>query len=225
MTWSPGRDRISDLLASGELESVAPDTESAVRLLTDSKRHLETARSAVGLGDLTGAYQLAYDALRKAAAALLAVQGLRATSRGGHIAIQDAVQAQFGGPGSPFRSFGRIRRSRNSYGYPDSDAAGPDHADVDDAVKVSQDALIAGRALSTPATSCAGHGPLRASQAVGSTHQRGPSSRATFIRRVPLGYLTAMSLTPIGRRAAEDRPLTSGNVVCPRAESNCRHPL
>lgn len=83
MTWSPGRDRIADLLASGELESVAPDTELAVRLLTDSKRHLETARSAVGLGDLTGAYQLAYDALRKAAAALLAVQGLRPPAAGG----------------------------------------------------------------------------------------------------------------------------------------------
>ena len=152
MIWSPGRDRIADLLASGELESVAPDTELAARLLADSKRHLEAARSAVGLGDLTGAYQLAYDALRKAAAALLAVQGLRATSRGGHIAIQDAVQAQFGGPGSPFPSFGRIRRSRNSYEYPDSDGAGPDHADVDDAdvddaVRVSRDALTAGRVL------------------------------------------------------------------------------
>jgi hypothetical protein len=34
-----------------------------------------------------------YDTLRKSAAALLAVQGLRATSRGGHVAIQDAVTA------------------------------------------------------------------------------------------------------------------------------------
>ena len=49
----------------------------------------------------TGAYQPPYDALRKAAAALLAVQGLRATSRGGHIAIQDAVRAQFGDRGRP----------------------------------------------------------------------------------------------------------------------------
>lgn len=147
MTWSPGRDRIADLLASGELELVAPDVELSLRLLADSTRHLETARSAIGLEDLTGAYQLAYDALRKAAAALLAVQGLRATSRGGHIAIQDAAQAQFGGPGSPFRSFNRIRRSRNSFEYPDSDSAGPDAADVNDAVHVSRAALTAALAL------------------------------------------------------------------------------
>ena len=93
MTWGPGRERIADLITSTELESVTADEGLAARLLLDSARHLETARSAVDLGDLTGAYQLAYDALRKAAAALLAVQGLRSTSRGGHIAIQDAVQA------------------------------------------------------------------------------------------------------------------------------------
>ena len=42
------------------------------------------------------AYQLAYDALRKSAASLLEAQGLRATSRGGHVAVQDGVIAQFG---------------------------------------------------------------------------------------------------------------------------------
>ena len=129
------------------MESVAADPVLAARLVADSERHLGTARSAVSLGDLTGAYQLAYDALRKAAASLLAVQGLRATSRGGHIAIQDAVQAQFGGAGSPFHSFGRIRRSRNAFEYPDSDAAGPDVEDVEDAIGVAGDALQAARAL------------------------------------------------------------------------------
>ncbi len=147
MTWGPGRDDVDALLSGGELERVAPDADLAIRLLADSARHIESARSARGLGDLTGAYQLAYDALRKAAAALLAVQGLRATSRGGHIAIQDAVRAQFGGAGSPFRSFGRIRRNRNAYEYPDSDQGGPDDGDVDDALAVSQDALAAARAL------------------------------------------------------------------------------
>ena len=149
MTWGPGRDRIADLITSTELESVTADEGLAARLLLDRARHLETARSAVDLGDLTGAYQLAYDALRKAAAALLAVQGLRSTSRGGHIAIQDAVQAQFGGAGSPFRAFSRIRRSRNSFEYPDSDSAGPDGEDVEDAIIVATDALRAARTLVT----------------------------------------------------------------------------
>ncbi|HRC13512.1 MAG: hypothetical protein IPJ15_16185 [Actinomycetales bacterium] len=147
MTWEPGHAEVDALLKGGELERVTPDSELAVRLLADSARHIETARSAEALGDLTGAYQLAYDALRKAAAALLAAQGLRATSRGGHIAIQDAVRAQFGGPGSPFRSFSRIRRNRNAYEYPDSDEAGPDVGDVDDAVAVSRAALTAAHAL------------------------------------------------------------------------------
>lgn len=147
MTWGPGSAEVDTLLEGGELERVTPDSDLAVRLLADSARHIESARSAAALGDLTGAYQLAYDALRKAAAALLAVQGLRATSRGGHIAIQDAVRAQFGGPGSPFLSFGRIRRNRNAYEYPDSDEAGPDVGDVDDAVAVSRDALAAAHAL------------------------------------------------------------------------------
>ena len=74
---------MSTLVAGGELERVTPDAALAARLLADGTRHIESARSAERLSDLTGAYQLAYDALRKAAAALLAVQGLRATSRGG----------------------------------------------------------------------------------------------------------------------------------------------
>ena len=148
MTWGPGRDEV----AAPPRQAVSSSALLrmpilAARLLADSARHIESARSAAGLGDPTGAYQLAYDALRKAAAALLGVQGLRATSRGGHIAIQDAVRAQFGGPGSPFRSFGRIRRNRNSYEYPDSDEAGPDEGDIDDALAVSQDAVSAALAL------------------------------------------------------------------------------
>ena len=66
MTWGPGRDEVSTLVAGGELERVAPDTALAARLLDDGTRHVESARSAERLGDLTGAYQLAYDALRKA---------------------------------------------------------------------------------------------------------------------------------------------------------------
>ena len=147
MTWGPGRAEVDALLAGGELERVASDLDLAARLLADASRHIESARSADRLGDHTGGYQLAYDALRKSAAALLAAQGLRATSRGGHLAIQDAVRAQFGGPGSPFRSFSRIRRNRNAYEYPDSDGAGPDEADVADAVMVAQDALLAAAAL------------------------------------------------------------------------------
>jgi hypothetical protein len=96
VTWQPGRDRIAELLDSGELEQITADQRIAKLLHDDAGRHLATAAIALSSGDLSGAYQLAYDALRKSAASLLAVQGLRATSRGGHIAVQEAVMAQFG---------------------------------------------------------------------------------------------------------------------------------
>ena len=134
MTWQPGKDRIEHLLSAGELELVTPDDSVARRLIANASKHLETAAAGMATDDLAGAYQLAYDALRKSAAALLAVQGLRATSRGGHIAIQDAIGAQFGASVQAFKSFGRIRRARNDFEYPDSDTRGPTIDDTEDAI-------------------------------------------------------------------------------------------
>jgi hypothetical protein len=115
MTWEPGRDRVQQLIDDGEVERVAPDVELARWLLADAGRHITSASAAKATGDMSGAYQLAYDAFRKSAASLLEAQGLRATSRGGHLAVQEAVTAQFGAAVRIFRSFGRIRRARNSF--------------------------------------------------------------------------------------------------------------
>jgi hypothetical protein len=134
MTWQPGRGKIADLISDGELEQVEPSDDTTRRLLKDAARHLATAAVALSSDDLSGAYQLAYDALRKSAASLLAVQGLRATSRGGHIAVQDAVLAQFGASVPAFRSFSRIRRARNTFEYPSSTTPGPSAEDVEDAI-------------------------------------------------------------------------------------------
>jgi len=134
VTWQPGRDRIAALLGAGELEQVTVDQRIAQLLLDDAGRHLATAATALSSGDLAGAYQLAYDALRKSAASLLALQGLRATSRGGHVAVQESVMAQFGSTVRAFRSFGRIRRARNSFEYPSTIASGPSADDVADAI-------------------------------------------------------------------------------------------
>jgi hypothetical protein len=125
MTWAPGRERIQQLIDDGEIAPHAPDLNVARRMLDDAVRHLATAESAQSTGDLTGAYQLAYDALRKSAASLLEAQGLRATSRGGHIAVQEAISAQFGSVVRETRSFGRIRRARNSFEYPSAETPGP----------------------------------------------------------------------------------------------------
>jgi hypothetical protein len=83
MSWDPGRERVRELADAGEVDRVTPDIMIARRMLEDAGRHLATASQAKVAGDLSGAYQLAYDALRKSAASLLEAQGLRATSRGG----------------------------------------------------------------------------------------------------------------------------------------------
>jgi hypothetical protein len=82
MSWEPGRERVHELIDAGEVDRVTPDLTIARRMLEDAGRHLATAFTAKLAGDLSGAYQLAYDALRKSAASLLEAQGLRATSRG-----------------------------------------------------------------------------------------------------------------------------------------------
>jgi hypothetical protein len=140
MTWEPGRDRIAALLGAAELQRVAPDVGVAQTLLDDAGRHLATAAAGLSSGDLSGAYQLAYDALRKSAASLREVQGLRATSRGRHVAIQDAAQAQFGSTVRAFRSFSRIRRARNSFEYPSTDTPGPSPDDVREAITTATQA-------------------------------------------------------------------------------------
>jgi HEPN domain-containing protein len=139
MSWETGSERIRELVNGGELGQVPPDTELARRMLADARRHLATATAAESTGDLAGAFQLAYDALRKSAAGLLEAQGLRATSRGGHIAVQDAVIAQFGPSIRALRSFSRLRRARNSFEYPSTETPGPSEDDVKDAIRVARE--------------------------------------------------------------------------------------
>jgi hypothetical protein len=61
------------------------------------------------------------DAARKSSAAVLQAQGLRATSKAGHYAIQETIAAQFAipPPHEAFRAYGRPRRSRNQIEYDD----------------------------------------------------------------------------------------------------------
>ena len=120
MTWERGRERVDELLARGELEEVTASEALADRLVREADKHLTAAGQIVAI-DEAGAYQLAYDVARKACAALLAQQGLRATTRGGHVAVQDTVQAQFGGRGgmAAFGPIPRMRRKRAASEYPD----------------------------------------------------------------------------------------------------------
>jgi hypothetical protein len=119
-SWPTGIETIKQLVANGNLQKVAASREAATGYVTAAGKHLESA-SAVASTDPDGAYSLLYDAARKSLAAVLQTQGLRATSRGGHYAIQEAIAAQFTKPppSAAFRSFGRLRRTRNQIEYDD----------------------------------------------------------------------------------------------------------
>jgi hypothetical protein len=113
MRWQQGRDALDGMVARGELERVPASRQHADVLLGQARQHLNSGRAIAG-GDPVGGYQLLYDAARKALAAVLENQGLRGTSRGGHIAVRDAVSAQLDPPlGTVLRPFDRLRRRRN----------------------------------------------------------------------------------------------------------------
>jgi hypothetical protein len=122
--WEQGRAVLDGMLARGELERVPASHERAELLLAQAQQHLDSART-IAEPDPAGAYQLLYDAARKALAAVLENEGLRATSRGGHIAVREAVSAQLDPPlGGILRPFDRIRRRRNQAEYPSTEEPG-----------------------------------------------------------------------------------------------------
>jgi hypothetical protein len=133
--WEQGRAVVERLVEDHELERVSADLDAALELLRMARRHLDSA-AKIRDTDPEGSYAALYDAARKACAALLEVQGLRATSRGGHVALREAVLAQFGSlsGGQVLRSLDRLRRRRNDIEYPDGDS-GIDLDEVDEALE------------------------------------------------------------------------------------------
>jgi hypothetical protein len=118
--WRKGEEQVTRMIELRHLQRVAADRETATALLASADRHVESARRTVD-ADPEAAYALAYDAARKSATALLAYQGLRPTTAGGHIVVVDITRAQF--PGVPgLTSLDRLRRRRNQAEYPDPKA-------------------------------------------------------------------------------------------------------
>jgi hypothetical protein len=119
------------MITRREIERVPPSRTHADLLLRQANQHLQAARAIVSI-DPTGAYQLIYDAARKAFNAVLENQGVRATSNGGHIAVREAVLAQLDPPlGRILRPFDRLRRRRNEAEYPSVETPALSAADVE----------------------------------------------------------------------------------------------
>lgn len=148
MRWQQGRDVIDGMITRGELERVPASRDHADLLLAQAHLHLASAGAIAGT-DPAGGYQLLYDAARKALAAVLENQGVRATSRGGHIAVREAVSAQLDPPlGQVLRPFDRLRRRRNQVEYPSSAAPGVSEEEVGrDLPKVKQIIDVAAQVL------------------------------------------------------------------------------
>ncbi len=113
MRWANGEAIVGQLLAKGHLERVQGAQADGWSWLDRARQALDAARLVAAAPD--SSIILAYDAARQACVALLARQGLRPTTAGGHYAVEEAIRAQFG---AGLRAFGGLRRRRNELEYP-----------------------------------------------------------------------------------------------------------
>ncbi len=137
--WPRGEAEIEQMLAGGELQVLTGAAAGGEQWLSKARRTLGTAAGAAET-DPDSAFTLAYDAARFACTALLAQQGLRATTKGGHYAVEVAVRAQFG---ATFDRYGAVRRQRNDIEYPLVVVASLTPDDARSAISVATDLVSA----------------------------------------------------------------------------------
>ena len=133
--WEQGRVVVDRLLAEERVQRVVPSRELADLMIARARTHLTTA-AGDAKADPTSAFQTAYDGARKALAAILANEGLRATSApGAHAVLLEVCMAQLDPPlGHTLMHFDWLRRTRNNAEYPTLDMPDINEADVADAI-------------------------------------------------------------------------------------------
>ncbi|MEU4234081.1 hypothetical protein AB0F17_58245 [Nonomuraea sp. NPDC026600] len=104
--WARGEAEVERLLADRRIQKIGGSAADGSEWLERAERTLRTAQTIVD--DPDSAFILAYDAARHACTAVLAHQGLRPTSTGGHYVVEEVLRAQFGA----------LRRRRNEIEYP-----------------------------------------------------------------------------------------------------------
>jgi HEPN domain-containing protein len=114
MRWSTGEATVERLIAAGHVERVQGAQADGASWLDRARRGLQAAR-VLAESAPDSSVVLAYDAARQACVALLAQQGLRPTTAGGHYGVEEVIRAQFG---PTLRAFGGLRRRRNELEYP-----------------------------------------------------------------------------------------------------------
>lgn len=130
------------MLAERLLDKIPASRERSDALLGQARGFTRSARVLLD-SDPTAAFVLTYDAARLALTAILENQGLRPTTKGGHLAVIDAVMAQLDPPlGVVFRPVNRLRLRRNRLEYPSAAEPTVHAAEVAEAL-TSVDAVIA----------------------------------------------------------------------------------
>lgn len=151
--WPKGERAVEFLIGRGRLEAVKvgdPPSQAEALLRRARLRAEATAAKGLEAGDVDGSYAAAYDAYRIAAEALLARQGLRATvAEGSHVAVEDAVSAQFAEdiPDFAKATFERLRRTRHAAQYFDPSAAPITRHDAEWAIGKALGAIAGTQAL------------------------------------------------------------------------------
>jgi hypothetical protein len=147
--WARGERTVVFLVTQNRLESFEAEDLGALAdtLIRRARLRLgTTAAAALEGGDVDGAYVAAYDAYRMTAESLLARQGLRATGGdGSHMAVEDAVSAQFAAdiPAFAKPTFERFRRMRHQAQYFDPSAAPITRPDAEWAIEKAMAAVSA----------------------------------------------------------------------------------
>lgn len=121
--WRKGEQQVASLIEQRHLQQVAADSQTAAALLASAG---VTLRALAGPLTPTLKPPTPWPTTRPARAPRHCSphQGLRPTTSGGHIAVDDAIRAQF--PGVPgLTSLDRLRRRRNQAEYPNPTSYDP----------------------------------------------------------------------------------------------------
>lgn len=134
------RATVASLLAEGAIERVPVDEDVVSNLLRQAGNHLRTATAGAAAGDPEGAFQLAYDACRKASLALVMATGLRPKGQAAHATTFEAagVIASNFGARRIVTDAGHLRYVRHAAEYR-AEAVSP--ADLADALAIGEELL------------------------------------------------------------------------------------
>jgi len=135
MRWDKGRADIERMISAGDIQRVPASRDHADLLIGQADQALASAAD-IADRDPRLAYCAVYDASRLALTAILENQGLRPTTRGGHVAVYEAVQAQLDRP--ELRPFNEMRRTRHLIEYPATNVVLPDARDIHDAIPLAE---------------------------------------------------------------------------------------